>query len=121
MKADNPFKSKLYNHTLPVAEGSWEAIEKRLPPEKTERRFPIFWLVLFACTIVGGSLMFGFIDKPEPVKTTPPAYTLPAEDAATAESNSNGSTGTADNASTINTESVAASTAQADASLANHS
>lgn len=83
MKADNPFKSKLYTHTLPVRDELWEAIEKRLPPKETERRFPIFWLVLFASTIASGALMFGFINKSnihskEPI--TPPAYTLPQDE-----------------------------------------
>jgi hypothetical protein len=83
MKADNPFKTKLFTHTLPVRDELWEAIEKRLPPEETERRFPIFWLVLFASTIASGALMFGFINKSNTFHkgpATPPAYTFPQDE-----------------------------------------
>jgi hypothetical protein len=77
---ENPFNSKLYNHTLPVRNELWESIEKRLPPETEQKRFPFFWFLLFASTIISGALMFGILHK----KTTPainskqiPSYTSP--------------------------------------------
>jgi hypothetical protein len=77
MKAENPFTSKLYHHTLPVREEVWESIEKRLPP-KEEQRFPFFWFMLFASTLISGALMFGILNKKTPVSSTPaksPSYT----------------------------------------------
>ncbi len=78
MKAENPFASKLYQHTLPVKEEVWESIEKRLPPIESERRFPFFWFMLFASTLISGALMFGILNKKTPSSTTTvaPAYTL---------------------------------------------
>ncbi len=59
MKDKNIFKEKLYNHTVPVREGLWDAIEARLPNKKEDRVFPLFWFTLFASTLLGGALMFG--------------------------------------------------------------
>lgn len=63
MKEENVFKQKLFNHTLPVREGLWESIETRLPPRKDERRFPLFWFVLFSSAILGGALMLSRISS----------------------------------------------------------
>jgi len=52
MKAQNPFKQKLYNYTLPVRDNVWERIEANLPAQK--RRFPFFWM-----SLVGGFLLIG--------------------------------------------------------------
>ena len=59
MKNNNIFKEKLYNHTVPVREGLWDAIEAQLPGKKEDRVFPLFWFTLFASTLLGGALMFG--------------------------------------------------------------
>ena len=72
MKADNPFKTKLYHHTLPVRDELWEAIEKQLPSEEKEKRFPLFWMILFASTIASGALMFGLMERPKASPATPP-------------------------------------------------
>ncbi|HJW27907.1 MAG TPA: hypothetical protein VJ508_01525, partial [Saprospiraceae bacterium] len=79
MKVDNPFKSKLYQHTLPVRDDLWTAIEKQLPPQEKERVFPFFWLILFASTLFSGALMFGILNRsktPPPNAANAPAYTL---------------------------------------------
>ncbi len=68
MKDSNYFKEKLYNHTLPVNEGLWSAIEAQLPPEQKQKRFPVFWMTLFGTTLLGGALMIGVFHQ---TSTTP--------------------------------------------------
>ncbi|HXR81142.1 MAG TPA: hypothetical protein VN763_09505, partial [Saprospiraceae bacterium] len=79
MKTDNPFSNKLFNHTVPVREEVWEAVEKRLPPRYEEKSFPFFWFMLFASTLISGALMFGIINKKSNTNTNSvpnPSYTL---------------------------------------------
>ena len=79
MKTDNPFSNKLFNHTVPVREEVWEAVEKRLPPRSEEKSFPFFWFMLFASTLISGALMFGIINKKSNANTNSvpdPSYTL---------------------------------------------
>ena len=79
MKTDNPFSNKLFNHTVPVREEVWEAVEKRLPPRSEEKSFPFFWFMLFASTLISGALMFGIINKKSNTNTNSvpnPSYTL---------------------------------------------
>jgi hypothetical protein len=79
MKNENPFSTKLYNHTTPVREEVWEAVEKRLPPKSDEKIFPFFWFMLFASTLISGALMFGIINKKSNSNTNTtqnPSYTL---------------------------------------------
>lgn len=63
MKENNIFKDKLYNHTMPVRDGLWDAIEAQLPPKKEQRIFPVFWFILFASTLLGGALMLGLFNQ----------------------------------------------------------
>ncbi|HZV68053.1 MAG TPA: hypothetical protein VFG10_00845 [Saprospiraceae bacterium] len=51
MKDQNPFKQKLYNHTIPVREEMWKHIESTLPPKK--RRLPFLWLSLAGFLLLG--------------------------------------------------------------------
>ncbi len=61
MTEENHFRQKLYRHTMPVREGVWDAIATRLPTEKQSRRFPFFWLMVFASAAFGASLMLGWL------------------------------------------------------------
>lgn len=63
MKKENIFKQKLYQHTMPVREGLWDAIEAQLPPKKEQRIFPLFWLILFGTTVISGLLMLGIFNQ----------------------------------------------------------
>jgi len=63
MKENNIFKEKLYHHTMPVREELWDAIEAQLPPKKEQRIFPVFWLILFTSTFLGGALMLGLFNR----------------------------------------------------------
>ena len=71
MKNNNIFKEKLYNHTVPVREGLWDAIEAQLPGKKEDRVFPLFWFTLFASTLIGGALMFGISHNKQSTITLP--------------------------------------------------
>src|SRR6187549_1472111 len=84
MKNKNIYREKLYHHTVPVREGLWEAIEAQLPPKKEERVFPLFWLTLFASTLIGGALMLGIVHKNQ-ANNTLPAIQLPTTNQATTE------------------------------------
>lgn len=76
MKRENVFKEKLYNHTLPVREGLWDAIEAQLPAKKDQRIFPLFWFTLFSATLLGGVLMLGvFNQKHLNLQSTAPQQT----------------------------------------------
>lgn len=73
MKDKNIFQDKLYNHTMPVRDGLWEAIEAQLPPETKPKRFPVFWFTLFGTTLLGGALMIGmFNTTTQPTQPAPP-------------------------------------------------
>lgn len=72
MTEKNFFKEKLYHHTLPVHEGLWHSLEAQLPPEETQKRFPVFWMTLFGTALLGGALMIGlFTQQSNPVPSTP--------------------------------------------------
>lgn len=71
MKEDNLFRDKLYNHTLPVREELWDAIEAQLPPKKEDRIFPVFWFTLFAATLLGGALMIGLFTHQDSTPAAP--------------------------------------------------
>jgi hypothetical protein len=79
MKDENPFKDKLYQHTMPVREEVWQAIEQKLP-EKEDRKLPVFWFVLFASALIGGSLMLGYVKR-----DTAPQQPVPQDSARTHE------------------------------------
>ena len=70
MKENNIFKEKLYHHTMPVRDELWHAIEAQLPPKKEQRIFPVFWLILFASTFLGGALMLGLFNRDTSVVET---------------------------------------------------
>lgn len=55
MKDQNPFKQKLYNHTMPVSGDLWNRIEAQLPPNK--KRFPFFFFTLASIVIISGALI----------------------------------------------------------------
>ena len=63
MKRENFFREKLFNHTMPVREGLWDAIEAQLPAKKDQRIFPLFWFTLFSATLLGGVLMLGVFNQ----------------------------------------------------------
>jgi len=63
MKRENVFKEKLYQHTMPVRDGLWDAIEAQLPAKKDQRIFPLFWFTLFSATLLGGVLMLGVFNQ----------------------------------------------------------
>jgi hypothetical protein len=77
MKNENPFKDKLFQHTIPVREEVWQAIEQKLP-EKEDRKLPVFWFVLFASALIGGSLMLGYVKR-----DSAPQQPLPQDSART--------------------------------------
>ncbi|MEO6130302.1 MAG: hypothetical protein ABIQ02_00535 [Saprospiraceae bacterium] len=54
MKDQNPFKQKLYGHTLPVKEDMWTLVEASLPEKR--RRFPFLWLALSGFILLGASV-----------------------------------------------------------------
>ena len=43
MKEQNPFKEKLYQHTLPVSDELWGRIEAQLPAQVDKKRFPFLF------------------------------------------------------------------------------
>lgn len=91
MKDENLIQQKLYQHTLPVREGVWEAIEKQLPPKEENKKLPVFWLILFSSAMLGGALMFGFLKKENasPVQTDPvPSISIPSPTPSTPENQS---------------------------------
>lgn len=54
MKDENPFKQKLYNHTLPVSEDMWKHIEASLPAKR--KRLPFIWLMAGGFLLMGASI-----------------------------------------------------------------
>ena len=73
MTEKNFFKEKLYHHTLPVHEGLWQSLEAQLPPEETQKRFPVFWITLFGTALLGGALMIGLFTQPSKTVPSTPA------------------------------------------------
>lgn len=70
MKEQNIFREKLYNYEEPVPPGVWDRIVEKLPPDRKERAFPIFWLFLLASLITGGSIMF-WANNQQPLPNRP--------------------------------------------------
>lgn len=58
MKEQNPFKEKLYQHTLPVSDALWGRIEAQLPAKVDKKRFPFFWLFLAAVVLTAGIIFY---------------------------------------------------------------
>lgn len=56
MKDQNPFREKLYNHTMPVPDGLWDRIESHLPSKK--KRFPFFWFSFATGSLLTGGIIF---------------------------------------------------------------
>lgn len=80
MKDENPFKEKLYQHTLPVSDALWGRIESNLPADK--KRFPILLFALAVFIVVTAIVMFLSMDqrnpgeeKINPDRTIPPVVT----------------------------------------------
>src|SRR5688500_2490524 len=88
MKDENPFKQKLYHHTLPVSDELWGRIEAQLPADK--KRFPFLFFAL-ATIILASAIVLYLAFRPEskqddkkftPDKNLPTAS--PLSDASTA-------------------------------------
>ena len=124
MKNKNIFQEKLFNHTIPVRDGLWDAIEAQLPPKKEERIFPVFWFTLFASTLISGALMFGILHQNEiatPVATEHASIADQNSNAAISEK-STSSSSSSNNASTTSSTSIATtsvSTSKTSASTSN--
>ena len=58
MKEQNPFKEKLYQHTLPVSDELWSRIELQLPVQRERRKFPFFFLALVTVLLTAAIILF---------------------------------------------------------------
>lgn len=78
MTIENPFKQKLYNHTLPVDDRLWERIEAQLPADK--KRFPFLMFAIASILFLTGLVVF-WLSLPSDAKRFPeeklPAPTYP--------------------------------------------
>ena len=75
MTNENPFKQKLYNHTLPVNDGLWERIEAQLPADK--KRFPFLMFAIASILLLTGLLIF-WLSLPTTIEKRVPEDKLPA-------------------------------------------
>lgn len=75
MTNENPFKQKLYNHTLPVNDGLWDRIEAQLPADK--KRFPFLMFAAASLLLVTGLLVF-WLSLPSEQEKRVPDEKLPA-------------------------------------------
>ena len=64
MKEDNPFKEKLYHHTVPVRDELWNRIESHLPEKVDKKRFPFFWVTFASILVMAGAILFWPKTKP---------------------------------------------------------
>ena len=55
---ENPFKEKLYHHTLPVSDDLWGRIESQLPTDR--KRYPLFYFALAFLVLAAGLVIFAF-------------------------------------------------------------
>ncbi|HUR30112.1 MAG TPA: hypothetical protein VMZ69_01700, partial [Saprospiraceae bacterium] len=58
MKDENPFKEKLYHHTLPVSEVLWSRIELQLPVQREKRKFPFFLFALATILLMAAVILY---------------------------------------------------------------
>ena len=59
------FRQKLENHTLPVDDGAWDAIQKGIAVRKRRRMIPLWWMSA-AAVLVLSLLIFRFSDNELP-------------------------------------------------------
>lgn len=75
---ENPFKEKLYHHTLPVSDELWGRIESQLPSER--KRYPLFYFTLAFLVLAAGLIVFALALRQSQDKTGPaPQDKLPPE------------------------------------------
>ena len=56
------FRQKLENHTLPVDDGAWDAIQKAVAVRKRKRLIPLWWLSA-AAVLAFSFLIFNLSDN----------------------------------------------------------
>lgn len=103
MKDENPFKEKLYHHTMPVSDELWNRIELQLPVVK--KRFPFFWFTIASVVLIAGTILLSTQlsdpakqELPAPQKNTVPASpTIPEETAQEVSLNENSELQTSSN------------------------
>lgn len=58
MKDGNPFRQKLYHHTMPVGDDLWARIESQLPAPGAKKKFPFFLFSMTAIVTLAGGILF---------------------------------------------------------------
>lgn len=82
MKEANPFKEKLFNHTIPVSDGLWSRIEAELPASPERKRLPLFLIAFTMLLMVAAGTIFWFaVNNPTIKEQQTPQHnkTIPAE------------------------------------------
>ena len=66
MKNENPFKQKLYHHTMPVSDDLWNRIESHLPVTGRRKKFPFLMLALTSILLIAAAFLLWPSDKINP-------------------------------------------------------